>query len=264
VTAAPENVSIRQDAKGRAVKPESKKPESEKHEPEKHGPLTEAELDSLSAILGRSGNQRSMNLEQLDGFLAALICGPELVPPSRYLGEIFGGRTVFEDTSSAQECLSLVMRHWNAIAATLNSGEVYLPLLFEGEEGTSPGNDWANGFLRGMEFGKDGWDRLLSDDDHAGSLIAIFALANEHNPDPEMRPYTDPVSAELREKLIAGVAAGTMQIFRYFKARRSIENDLFGSPAASRRKMPKIGRNDPCPCGSGKKFKMCCGKATLQ
>ena len=28
-----------------------------------------------------------------------------------------------------------------------------------------------------------------------------------------------------------------------------------------RRETPKIGRNDPCPCGSGKKYKRCCGKA---
>jgi uncharacterized protein YecA (UPF0149 family) len=26
------------------------------------------------------------------------------------------------------------------------------------------------------------------------------------------------------------------------------------------REMPKVGRNDPCPCGSGKKFKKCCGR----
>ena len=24
---------------------------------------------------------------------------------------------------------------------------------------------------------------------------------------------------------------------------------------------PKVGRNDPCPCGSGKKYKKCCGRA---
>jgi len=24
---------------------------------------------------------------------------------------------------------------------------------------------------------------------------------------------------------------------------------------------PKVGRNDPCPCGSGKKYKKCCGKS---
>lgn len=28
-----------------------------------------------------------------------------------------------------------------------------------------------------------------------------------------------------------------------------------------RREMPKVGRNDPCTCGSGKKYKKCCGKA---
>jgi len=27
-----------------------------------------------------------------------------------------------------------------------------------------------------------------------------------------------------------------------------------------RREAPKIGRNDPCPCGSGKKYKNCCGE----
>jgi len=35
--------------------------------------------------------------------------------------------------------------------------------------------------------------------------------------------------------------------------------DAGGTPATVRRKGKKIGRNDPCPCGSGKKFKKCCG-----
>ena len=41
-------------------------------------PLTDAEFERLSGILGRLHNARPMNLEQLDGFLAALICGPRL------------------------------------------------------------------------------------------------------------------------------------------------------------------------------------------
>jgi uncharacterized protein YecA (UPF0149 family) len=28
-----------------------------------------------------------------------------------------------------------------------------------------------------------------------------------------------------------------------------------------RREEPRVGRNDPCPCGSGKKYKKCCGRA---
>ena len=31
-------------------------------------------------------------------------------------------------------------------------------------------------------------------------------------------------------------------------------------PQTIRREKPKIGRNQPCPCGSGKKYKHCCGK----
>jgi uncharacterized protein len=229
----------------------------------KSDPLTDAELDHLSEILGRFGDKRAMNLEQLDGFFVALICGPELVPPSKYLPMIWGDRTVFEDTSSAQEFLSLTMRHWNSIADTLNSGEIYLPLLLADENGISHANDWANGFLRGMEFGKEDWSLLLDDEYHGGSLIPIFALANENNPDPEMRPYRDPISAELRETLIAGTVAGTTQIYRYFKEQRFLSIDPLGNMPDFLRTMPKVGRNDPCPCWSGKKFKQCCGKMTV-
>ncbi|MBQ2846449.1 MAG: SEC-C domain-containing protein, partial [Firmicutes bacterium] len=31
-------------------------------------------------------------------------------------------------------------------------------------------------------------------------------------------------------------------------------------PETVRRDAPKVGRNDPCPCGSGKKYKHCCGR----
>jgi preprotein translocase subunit SecA len=42
-------------------------------------------------------------------------------------------------------------------------------------------------------------------------------------------------------------------------------NVTYGEPSrvnrsSSIRKTEKIGRNDPCPCGSGKKYKKCCGK----
>jgi len=52
-------------------------------------PLTDAEYDRLGSMLARS--ERAMNLEMVDGFFAALICGPETVPPSEYLRLIWGG-----------------------------------------------------------------------------------------------------------------------------------------------------------------------------
>ena len=33
-----------------------------------------------------------------------------------------------------------------------------------------------------------------------------------------------------------------------------------GASVTVKRSAPKVGRNDPCPCGSGKKYKQCCGR----
>jgi uncharacterized protein len=228
-------------------------------------PLTDAEFERLSGVLGRFDNEHPMNLEQLDGFLAALVCGPEIVHPSEYLPVICGDDMVLEDSFGAQsvlqDFLSLVMRHWNVIADTLHSGDVFLPLLLEDESGISHANDWAKGFLRGMEFHKEQWAALLDDDEHGGLLVPIFALAHEHDPDPEMRPHKEAMSAEDRERLIVGAAAGVTGIHRYFQGQRLVES--FDNATTIRRTVPKIGRNDPCPCGSGKKFKQCCGRTTL-
>ncbi|HKK09281.1 MAG TPA: SEC-C metal-binding domain-containing protein [Bacteroidales bacterium] len=38
------------------------------------------------------------------------------------------------------------------------------------------------------------------------------------------------------------------------------QNDVDDSDQAPIRRPPKIGRNEPCPCGSGKKYKKCCGE----
>jgi uncharacterized protein len=88
-------------------------------------------------------------------------------------------------------------------------------------------------------------------------------LAHEHDHNPEMRPYKEAISAEKREKLIVGAAAGVIGIYRYFEAQRLLETQPFDNATTFRRREPKMGRNDPCPCGSGKKFKQCCGRTTL-
>ncbi len=78
-----------------------------------------------------------------------------------------------------------------------------------------------------------------------------------------MRPYKEPICVEMREKLIVGAAAGVMAIYDYFQAERSAGARRRSSAASFRREAPKVGQNELCPCGSGKKFKHCCAKATL-
>jgi hypothetical protein len=88
-------------------------------------PLSDAEFEKLQEVLQRFGKKRAMNLEQLDGFLAALICGPDDVPPSDYLPVIWGGEMINEDDFASQpifqQFVSLLIRHRNAIAHTLSA-----------------------------------------------------------------------------------------------------------------------------------------------
>jgi uncharacterized protein len=226
-------------------------------------PLSDSEFDRLSGSLNRFGSTQTKNLEQLDGFLSALVCGPEEIPTGEFLPKIWEYDLVSEDALAAQRmlqgCASLITRHRDFILQTLESGNAFTPLLLENEDGVYPANDWAIGFLHGMNLRRKKWATLFDDEEHGGSLVPIFALANEHNPDPAMRPYKEPVTVELREKLIVGMAAGVMRIYRYFEALR-MATDM--NPTY-RRIGPKVGRNELCRCGSGKKFKYCCGKITL-
>jgi len=135
-----------------------------------------------------------MNVEQLDGFFAALIAGPETVMPSEYYPEVFGGEMSdacqFESIDQANEILGLMMRHWSGIAGTLFKDEVYVPLLLFDEDGTAHGNDWAHGFMRGMGMRHDGWAELVNDEDRTGGTLEVVTL------------FPAPVNTRFRVRLI--------------------------------------------------------------
>ncbi len=75
-------------------------------------PLTDAELDRLEPFLKSVKGDRAMNIEELDGFFAALIAGPETVMPSEYYSEVFGGEMSeaceFGSLGEANEILGLM------------------------------------------------------------------------------------------------------------------------------------------------------------
>ena len=226
-----------------------------------HESLSENELDRLQEFLEDCPN--AMNLEEMDGFFCALIAGPEIVPPSEYLPEALGDMkdAQFENLEEANEVLSLLMRHWNDIAGTLAKDDVHLPLLLEEDEGIPSGNDWAFGFMEGVHLRAEGWKALFGDDDYAGCLVPMLMLYHEYDEDPETRTQP-PITPKQREKVITMMAEGITFAYWYFRE-ASQGGARFPSvmPLQSRR---KIGRNGPCPCGSRKKYKRCCGGATIQ
>ncbi len=114
---------------------------------------------------------------------------------------------------------------------------------------------WARGLMRGVRLSTSaGWAELFTDESER-SLLTIPIVAGEV--DPAWPP--EPLSAEKAEDLLAGMAAGLARAYRHFAPHRQAAAGAMGRHATHRRSAPKVGRNDPCPCGSGKKLKHCCG-----
>jgi len=228
----------------------------------KDAQLTVSELESLDGYLSRVVGGKIPNAEALDGFFAALACCPDLVMPSEYMpiiqsGETEEGDMAFEDLDEAKRFISLVNKHWNYVNYQLSEGPAYLPLVLEGEGGEYSGNDWANGFLCGVSLRHGIWSELVNSEEHGGSMVPILVLAYENHPDADLRPFKEPIDGKKREDLIVAAAAGVMRMHAYYLQQRS----AYAAPATTFvRPQRKIGRNEPCPCGSGKKFKRCCGK----
>jgi uncharacterized protein len=216
--------------------------------------LSQDELDRLNAFLETLEHGIS-NVEMLDGFFAALISGPEIVPISESLPMVWGEGFEFESAEQQADMTSLVMRHLasvtTALMRSMQEPDVYEPVLFEDEEGVVPGNSWAFGFMAGVEMRREKWDPLMDDDELAWTLVPMLMLRHEHDPDPELRPPA--IEPESREELIDNMIAGAICINQHFDAQRR------GVKVPIRREGAKVGRNDPCPCGSGRKYKQCCG-----
>jgi uncharacterized protein len=86
-------------------------------------------------------------------------------------------------------------------------------------------------------------------------MVPVLMLYHEHDEDPELRP--GPIGPEKREEIIVQVLAGVVKAYRYFRMHRQQATGPFTNEP--HRSAGKIGRNDLCPCGSGRKYKRCCG-----
>ena len=221
-------------------------------------PLSDDEIDQLTDFLDSLQSPQAMNIERLDGFFCALLVGPDLVMPSEYWPHVIGGveenaAPAFDTLEQAQEIMGLAMRHWNAINDKLRAGDIYLPIMLLDDDGVTRGNEWAKGFLHGVDLRSSSWQALMADEKHVDAILPMIALAHEDHPDPELRFDSPP--PDQREELLLALTAGIVQIYRYFERSRSGDS-VTTQPFT--RDAPKVGRNEPCPCGSGKKYKQCC------
>ncbi len=223
--------------------------------------LDNEQLMEISDQLAQFPNENAMNLDEMDGFFAALHCMPEMIMPSDFLPEVWGGGEPpkFDQEQNAKAFFAAVLEYWNTVGARLSDDDIFYPIIFEDE---APGCEWACGFLRGMQY-CDEWMAFVDDENTGGPAVTIILCASENHPDPELRPFKEPITEEKRSELLTMLAVSVMKIYKHFSDDRKREAQLAKASGVIRRESPKIGRNAPCPCGSGKKYKKCCAKLTL-
>jgi uncharacterized protein len=226
--------------------------------------LSDSDLEQLAELLESNPNRESLSLESMDGLFCALIASPEAVPPSVYLPVVLGGDLgeggPFENAEEGELALSLIMRYWNSIIADLERDAEHLPFVFELEPGEVMGREWAAGFMTGVDLAPAGWAELIGNDAES-DLFVIPLLAGDLDPDWPKEPMT----AEAAEDLLHSLTAALTHCYRHFAAARRAGAVAVGAGAGGAalapylRPAPKVGRNEPCPCGSGLKYKKCCG-----
>lgn len=215
-----------------------------------------ADLDLLDEFLiSDRAPEGSMLLSDLDGFLTGIAIGPDMLLPSEWLPVIWGGdEPEFASTDEAQAIiLAIMLRYGEIISALENAHEDFDPIFLEGPDGRTIAADWAAGFLDAVSLRPESWQPLLRDKQAAMYATPIFLLASSDDQIP------DDIKAGVAEMNLSGrlhelIPEAVFAIDAFWRKRRK-------AATVPVRAAGKTGRNDPCPCGSGRKYKKCCGQA---
>jgi uncharacterized protein len=202
-------------------------------------------------------NEEAMLVDEFDGFVAGLLLCPELIKPGEWLSHVWGAgegkEPVFENLDHVNAVLALVMEHYNDVAATLfERPDRYAPLFaVDPNSGEILWECWIEGFEKAVKLRPHAWRGCLdADRETAAAMSGLLMLADVARADPRFsEEEIDAITATAHGRI--GDWVVTLNEWRL--ADNAPPN--IPAPPAAPRPFSKVGRNDPCPCGSGKKYK---------
>ena len=224
-------------------------------------PLSDAEIDELSEFLiSDEIPEECMDISMLDGFLTALVIGPETIMPSRWLPVVLGetekDKMVWESPERTERIMDLIMHLYNSIAQAFQVDPPdFNPLVqiheTKGEEVTII-DEWCVGFMGAVRLAPEAWLPLLDQEERKAPIFPIDLHGTEEG--WKLLEEDPKISKVPHEEWVAMLPAAVLEIYEFWLPFRRAEAQI--SLAAI---SPKFSRNEPCPCGSGKKYKKCCG-----
>lgn len=257
------------------------------------------ELEEIVNLLDdlRTRGEEIPQWEFCDGFLTALVCTRRPIPPAEYLPMLLGDADgaeldvdegaplpllpVFANTAQQLRFMELWLRRWREVerqldtpVETLDDERCFEPDAMDmrgavaslpaeqraemaGQELPSFGQVWALGFMFAVENWPEEWAAPRDKEAAAWlneALDCVIALTEDDTDPPEVCMFSDGGPPSLSQARLDAYAQAIWAVYDLRQLWQSL-----GPRSATLRKPPTPGRNDPCWCGSGKKYKKCHG-----
>ncbi|HEX7560541.1 MAG TPA: UPF0149 family protein, partial [Usitatibacter sp.] len=175
------------------------------------------------------------------------------IPRAKWLPAILGASIAAGGVEDIEPIAQLLERFAEDTARQLNEGEGFNFILYGGED--EDFSTWADGYLAGVDLADPPWEEQAEPEDLDNLLFPFLALTGEAK-DLALEAGEEWMSEADEARLLAEIrkdlASHLMDVRRYW-----FEKSI---PPTVKREGPKVGRNDPCPCGSGRKYKSCHGR----
>ncbi|MBN1653922.1 MAG: UPF0149 family protein [Deltaproteobacteria bacterium] len=209
--------------------------------------------DEYSRLADFCDEHTPLGIDGLMGLLHSVAVAPSLVPPSAWLRQALPDKG-FEKGENTREIVGFVLRCYNDVLSSIKKKMTMTP---EDDDEDACGL-FAKGYIAGALLDPE-WVR----DEKRWTFAAPFAYLSGRRDlvaeDLLHKMESESSQQQLLKKLRSQMGSVIVATEDSFKR---VRRDLAIAAAAAAQKprtKTRVGRNEPCPCGSGKKYKKCCG-----
>nr|WP_314262001.1 UPF0149 family protein [uncultured Devosia sp.] len=205
-------------------------------------------LEGLLNDLGEGG----MLLSELEGYLCGVAVSPEEFTPEQFLPMVWAGVEDESDVEPDHSALTeAVLKRYAEIKTEL-AEERYEPLYELDEDEGVLWEIWIAGFEAAISLDLPSWESLLQSRQESRAqeaAYAVMSLLTASDPSMSEEDARDPEMIRLQQDaphIIPEIVVTLYHAHRVAANQTPVRSD-------------SVGRNDPCPCGSGLKYKKCHG-----
>ncbi len=227
----------------------------------------------LEAFAERHADQGAPTFPTLAGFLFAVLCAPSVVPPSVWLPQILGDVS-FSSDEEAEQTVDAIMALLNWVASQVHAEDgdplpsdcIPDPDPMANLEAGSRFGQWCEGVSRAQVELEQVWLDAVGDDTERKNTLGQFFMTFGFFASKDLAielhsELIDHHQSLSLEEMAAGLHGDIPDVIaEYIDLGIELRRASPRRPAKAHVRSSKVGRNAPCPCGSGKKYKKCCGK----